>query len=62
MTTTADEAAQERADRFAPRHQPETITEVCTAWARAKRVGYHGIVPAHLARALDALLQEHMQA
>lgn len=45
-----------------PRHNPATITAVCTEWARIKRTAPHNPPFGKLARALDALLAEHQQA
>lgn len=54
--------AQQRAAILAPRHHPETVTEVCAAWAWLRRAVQTPNVPPRLARALDALLEEHKQA
>jgi hypothetical protein len=60
--TTMPEHTAPRRQTLQPRHNVETITETCAAWAQLKRGTGWILVPPRLAHALDALLKEHMQA
>lgn len=54
--------AQQRAAKLTPRHDPATIHAICTEWARYKRNTPTTPPYGKLVRALDKLLEEHMQA